>query len=228
MIERYVLGFEEIDKTQVALVGGKAMHLAELSRLEGIRVPAGFCVTTDAFRRVVAGAPFIRGQIDRCARASADDHEAVRRLNAEVRATLEAVEIPRDVASQVTLSLARLGEHSAYAVRSSATAEDLPAASFAGQQDTRMGIVGAPAILQCIRRCWSSLLTLDFACPENGATYLQTRRAHAFASLQEQSPFHGDPLRTPEASFVYDRKGGETSRDAVVILSVVLTPHSSA
>ena len=121
-----------------------------------------------------------------------------------------------------------LGANRVLAVRSSATAEDLPAASFAGQQDTRMGIVGAPAILQCIRRCWSSLLTLDFAGPENGATYLQTRRAHEFASLQEQSPFHGDPLRTPEASFVYDRKGGETSRDAVVILSVVLTPHSSA
>ncbi|MGO8896535.1 MAG: PEP/pyruvate-binding domain-containing protein, partial [Streptosporangiaceae bacterium] len=50
MIERYVLGLEEIDKTQVALVGGKGAHLGELSRIEGIRVPAGFCVTTDAFR----------------------------------------------------------------------------------------------------------------------------------------------------------------------------------
>ena len=146
MIERYVLGFEEIDRTQVALVGDKAMHLAELSRTDGIRVPAGFCVTTEAFRRVVAGEPFIREQIDHCARTSADDHEAVGRLNAEVRATLEAVEIPQKVASQITLSLARLGEHSAYAVRSSATAEDLPAASFAGQQDTHMGIVGAPLI----------------------------------------------------------------------------------
>ena len=68
MIERYVLGFEEIDRTQVALVGDKAMHLAELSRTDGIRVPAGFCVTTEAFRRVVAGEPFIREQIDHCAR----------------------------------------------------------------------------------------------------------------------------------------------------------------
>jgi rifampicin phosphotransferase len=51
MIERYVLGLEAIDKTRVALVGGKGAHLGELSRIEGIRVPGGFCVTTDAFRR---------------------------------------------------------------------------------------------------------------------------------------------------------------------------------
>ena len=51
---RYVLDFEEIDQTQVALVGGKGAHLGELSRIDGIRVPAGFCVTTDAFRRIMA------------------------------------------------------------------------------------------------------------------------------------------------------------------------------
>ena len=54
MVERYVLGLEEIDKTQVALAGGKGAHLGELSRIEGVRVPAGFCVTTDAFRRICA------------------------------------------------------------------------------------------------------------------------------------------------------------------------------
>ena len=59
MIERYVLGLEEIDKTQVALVGGKGANLGELSRIEGIRVPAGFCVTTDAFRRIMTTAPWI-------------------------------------------------------------------------------------------------------------------------------------------------------------------------
>jgi len=65
MIERYVLGFDEIDKTQVALAGGKGANLGELSRIEGVRVPAGFCVTTDAFRRIMATVPWIDVQFDR-------------------------------------------------------------------------------------------------------------------------------------------------------------------
>ena len=68
MIERYVLGLEEIDKTQVALAGGKGAHLGELSRIEGIRVPAGFCVTTEAFRRVMTMVPWIDDQLDRLSR----------------------------------------------------------------------------------------------------------------------------------------------------------------
>ncbi|HZD72846.1 MAG TPA: PEP/pyruvate-binding domain-containing protein, partial [Actinomycetota bacterium] len=62
---RYVLELEEIDQTQVAPVGGKGAHLGELSRIEGVRVPAGFCVTTDAFQRVMAEAPSIDDQLDR-------------------------------------------------------------------------------------------------------------------------------------------------------------------
>src|SRR6476620_9626172 len=64
----YVLGFQEIDQTQVAIVGGKGAHLGELSRIEGLRVPAGFCVTTDAFQRMMADAPSIDGQLDRLSR----------------------------------------------------------------------------------------------------------------------------------------------------------------
>ena len=64
----YVLGFEEIDQTQVAIVGGKGAHLGELSRIEGIRVPAGFCVTTEAFRRVMTMVPWIDDQLDRLSR----------------------------------------------------------------------------------------------------------------------------------------------------------------
>ena len=80
MIERYVLGLEEIDKTQVALVGGKGASLGELSRIEGIRVPAGFCVTTDAFRRVMTMAPWVDDQLDRLSRLEPDDRQAIRTL----------------------------------------------------------------------------------------------------------------------------------------------------
>ena len=155
----YVLGFQEIDQTQVAIVGGKGAHLGELSRMEGIRVPAGFCVTTDAFRRIIAEAPSIEERLDRLSRRNPDDRESIRTLSAEIRRTLEGIAIPDDLAAAITRALARLGEQAAYAVRSSATAEDLPTASFAGQQDTYLNVVGPAAILQHVSRCWASLFT---------------------------------------------------------------------
>src|SRR5207302_202195 len=155
----YVLGLREIDQTQVEVVGGKGAHLGELSRIQGIRVPAGFCVTADAFRRIMAEAPTIEDRLDRLSRLNPDDREAMRTLSAEIRWTLEGIVIPEDLAAATTRPLARLGEQAAYAVRSSATAEDLPAASFAGQHDTYLNVVGPAAILQHVSRCWASLFT---------------------------------------------------------------------
>ena len=80
----YVLGFQEIDQTQVVVVGGKGAHLGELSRIEGIRVPAGFCVTTDAFQRIMAEAPAIDDLLDRLLRLKADDREAIRALSVRI------------------------------------------------------------------------------------------------------------------------------------------------
>src|SRR6266581_2799996 len=155
----YVLGFQEIDQTQVAVVGGKGAHLGELSRIEGLRVPAGFCVTTDAFQRIMAEASSMDDRLDRLSGLPPDDREAIRALSAEIRRTLEGIAIPDDLAAAITRPLARLGEQAAYAVRSSATAEDLPTASFAGQQDTYLNVVGPAAILQHVSRCWASLFT---------------------------------------------------------------------
>ena len=98
----YVLGFQEIDQTQVAIVGGKGAHLGELSRIEGIRVPAGFCVTTDAFRRIMAEAPSIDDRLDRLSRLEPDDHDAIRTLSAEIRETIEGIAIPDDLAAAIT------------------------------------------------------------------------------------------------------------------------------
>jgi phosphoenolpyruvate synthase/pyruvate phosphate dikinase len=167
MSEQYVLGLEEVDQTKVAVVGGKGAHLGALSRIDGIHVPAGFCVTTDAFRRIMADAPSIDDRLDQLSRLSPDDREAIRTLSAEIRRTVEAIAIPGDLAAAITRALARLGEHAAYAVRSSATAEDLPTASFAGQQDTYLNVVGHAAVLQHISRCWASLFT------ERAVTYRQ-------------------------------------------------------
>ncbi len=155
----YALEFQEIDQTQVAVVGGKGAHLGELSRIEGICVPAGFCVTTDAFQRIMAQAPSIDDRLDRLSGLKPDDRDAIRRLSADIRRTFEGTTIPQDLASAITHPLARLGEQAACAVRSSATAEDLPTASFAGQQDTYLNVVGPAAILQHVSRCWASLFT---------------------------------------------------------------------
>ncbi|MFF1725139.1 rifamycin-inactivating phosphotransferase [Streptomyces sviceus] len=159
MTEQYVLDLQEIDESQVAVVGGKGAHLGSLARIEGIRVPAGFCVTTDAYRRVVAPSPSLDAQLEELSRVSPDDQEAIRTLSAEIRRTVEEIAVPDDLAGAITRALAQSGERTAYAVRSSATAEDLPTASFAGQQDTYLNVVGPAAILQHISRCWASLFT---------------------------------------------------------------------
>lgn len=156
---RYVLTFQEIDRSQVALVGGKGAHLGELSRLQGLRVPAGYCVTTDAFQRIMAETPSMDDRLDQLSRLNPDDPEAIRALSAEIRRTVEEIAIPDDLAAAITRPLARLGEQTACAVRSSATAEDLPTASFAGQQDTYLNVVGPAAILRHVSRCWASLFT---------------------------------------------------------------------
>src|ERR1700684_3159412 len=97
MIESYVLDLKEIDKTQGALAGGKGANLGELSRIEGIRVPAGFCVTTDAFRRIMTRAPGMDDQLDRLSRMDPGDRQAIRTLSAEIRWTLEGIAIPDDL-----------------------------------------------------------------------------------------------------------------------------------
>ncbi|MFF5637869.1 rifamycin-inactivating phosphotransferase [Streptomyces sp. NPDC012825] len=159
MSTRYVRDLGETDETQLAVVGGKGANLGALSRIDGVRVPAGFCVTTDAFRRAVEGAPSIDGPLDRLSRTDPDDREATRTLAGEVRRAVEAVGVPDDVAEEITGALARFGGHDAYAVRSSATAEDLPTASFAGQQDSYLNVVGPAEVLRHVGRCWASLFT---------------------------------------------------------------------
>ncbi len=156
---RYVLDLREIDRAQVALACGKGAQLGELWQIEGVRVPPGFCVTTDAFHRVIAQAPSIDDQLDRLSRLELDDREAVRTLSAELRRSIEGIAIADDVAIEISRALARLGEDVACSVRSSATAEDLPMASFAGQHDTYLNVLGSVVVLQHVGRCWASLFT---------------------------------------------------------------------
>ncbi|WP_332237039.1 phosphoenolpyruvate synthase [Sporolactobacillus sp. KGMB 08714] len=155
----YVLGFQDIDKTKLPIVGGKGANLGELSRIAGIRVPGGFCVTTEAYKKTIGQIPELPELLEQLAHVKAGDKERIIEVSAKIRRVIEKTAIPEEVAEEVTRHLAKLGEQNAYAVRSSATAEDLSTASFAGQQDTYLNIIGREAILKHISKCWASLFT---------------------------------------------------------------------
>ena len=125
----------ELRAADLPRVGGKAANLGELISA-GLPVPGGFCVTTEAYARAAVGV---------------DTAEPVR-----ARELLRSLPVPGDIAAALTAAYRALGG-GAVAVRSSATAEDLPTASFAGQQDTYLNVVGAEALPDALRRCWASL-----------------------------------------------------------------------
>ncbi|NML37702.1 phosphoenolpyruvate synthase [Chitinophaga sp. G-6-1-13] len=155
----YILDFQEIDKTMVSQAGGKGANLGELCRMEGAQVPPGFCVTTDAYKAAISHHATLHSLLDQLALLQADDRKNISDISAQIRTAIESVPIPEDIAAAVSDQLRLQGEHKAYAVRSSATAEDLPTASFAGQQDTYLNVTGKAAILQHISQCWASLYT---------------------------------------------------------------------
>ncbi|MHB1415324.1 MAG: phosphoenolpyruvate synthase [Chloroflexota bacterium] len=155
----FVLGFQDIDKTKLMVVGGKGANLGELSRIEGIRLPDGFCISTEAFKRIIRETSSIDQLLDQLSLLKAEDRDRIGELSGEIRRVIEGIAIPQDLNEEITRFLSRLGETNAYAVRSSATAEDLPTASFAGQQDTYLNVIGKESILKHISKCWASLFT---------------------------------------------------------------------
>jgi phosphohistidine swiveling domain-containing protein len=150
-----ILPLDELRAQMLAEVGGKAANLGELCRA-GLPVPPGFCVTTEAYRLAAEAATDLAGALD-----ASDLGE----LAGRARAALLAAPIPDRVRTAVLDAYHRLGTEQdeedtvPVAVRSSATAEDLPHASFAGQQDTYLNVVGPDAVLDAVRRCWASLWT---------------------------------------------------------------------
>lgn len=158
-MEKYVLGFADVDKTKLGLVGGKGANLGELCRVDGIRIPDGFCVSTEAYAKIIGENPTVHDWLDRLSSLKPDDRGNISELSREIRRVIEAIAIPEDIRDEICRFLGRLGNQHAYAVRSSATAEDLPTASFAGQQDTYLNIIGTQQILRHISRCWASAFT---------------------------------------------------------------------
>src|SRR5687768_12998416 len=162
----YILGFQEIDRTKIAMVGGKGANLGEITRIEGIHVPDGFCISTEAFKRTIGVSSSINELLDQLSHLKIENRHKISEVSSEIRRAIEEIFIPQYISDEITHFLSRLdepasrqGRKTAYAVRSSATSEDLPMNSFAGQQDTFLNIIGREAILKHISKCWASLFT---------------------------------------------------------------------
>src|SRR5688500_2026307 len=137
----YILGFQEIDKTNpktvgIEMVGGKGASLGELCTIKDVQVPDGFCVTATLYKEIIGSSEEVKSLVGQLAGLNAGKRKLIAEITANIRRAIEAIGIPESVVDEITEYLEKLGEKNAYAVRSSATAEDLPTASFAGQHDT--------------------------------------------------------------------------------------------
>ncbi|HWP96146.1 MAG TPA: phosphoenolpyruvate synthase [Syntrophomonadaceae bacterium] len=158
-MSRYLFDFREINESKPDLVGGKGWNLGQLFGIEGINVPDGFCITTEAYRTAIKHNEELTALVSQLAILKAEDRTQISQISARIRSVIEGSKIAKEIESEIVLHLDALGANNAYAVRSSATAEDLPYASFAGQQDTYLNVKGQEAILQSVKKCWASLFT---------------------------------------------------------------------
>ena len=181
---KYVVPFSQLRMTDVESVGGKNASLGEmLSQLSGsgVRVPDGFATTAEAFREFLAASGLDRRIADRLASLDVDDVRALARSGEEIRGWLVDAPLPKQLEEEIRSSYQWLkGESSSeisVAVRSSATAEDLPDASFAGQQETFLNVVGVDAVIDRVKHVFASLYN-DRRSP-TGCTGLRPRRGCA-------------------------------------------------
>ncbi|MED7787782.1 phosphoenolpyruvate synthase [Francisella sp. 19X1-34] len=154
---KLIVSFSDINSTDISLVGGKGANLGEMTQA-GFVVPDGFCVTTKAFDIFIKSYTKMQEYYKELANLG-NDVEATRVLAKQIRDSLIALEIPKVIKDSIVSAFKKSGGDFAYAVRSSATAEDLPENSFAGQQDTYLNICGEENIVSAIKSCWASLFT---------------------------------------------------------------------
>ena len=161
MVE-YTNTLEEINSTSISLVGGKGANLGELTRA-ALPVPRAFCVNTRAYQRFVAANTLLEPILDALHGIDYDDPADIEQRARSIREMITAAETPAEIDSEIRGAYAQLesqpGADVLVSVRSSATAEDLPGMSFAGQQDTYLNIVGVDNVLHHVKRCWASLWT---------------------------------------------------------------------
>ncbi|SEP00234.1 phosphoenolpyruvate synthase [Propionispora vibrioides] len=154
----YVLFFNQIDASSLSYVGGKGANLGEMTQA-GFPVPGGFCITTYAYKEFVETSTEMSAFFTALDQIELADLEQVRVIAQQIRTHVEQIPIPLSIKDAIIQAWAKQGTENFYAVRSSATAEDLPGASFAGQQDTYLNVKGQEELLWHVRKCWASLFT---------------------------------------------------------------------
>ena len=153
---KYILWFHEIDKEDVARVGGKGANLGEMTQA-GFPVPGGFVVTSSAYKHMIEE-NHLQDKIKAILKdLDVEDPAALNRASHQVQKIIESSPFPQEIEKQVYKAYDKLGHDPWVAVRSSATAEDLPQASFAGQQETYLNVRGDASLLVHIRKAWASL-----------------------------------------------------------------------
>ena len=158
-----ILDFRKLNKSSLPLVGGKNASLGEMINAD-IRVPPGFAVTTNSYSVFMEKAGINDTIFSLLADLDPDDIDALNQVAAKVQDMIKTADIPGDVQNAITEGYAELCKDCSVdglpvAVRSSATAEDLPTASFAGQQDTYLWIINPEKVIESVRKCWASLYT---------------------------------------------------------------------
>ena len=158
-----ILDFRRLNKNSLPLVGGKNASLGELINA-GIRVPPGYAVTTNSYSIFMEKAGINDAIFSLLAQLDPDNIEALNQVADKVQEMIKTADIPDDVQQEIGEGYSQLckkceADGLPVAVRSSATAEDLPTASFAGQQDTYLWIMGAGRVIESVRKCWASLYT---------------------------------------------------------------------
>lgn len=158
-MDSQVFEFQAINSSIPILVGGKAANLAALTRIAGIHVPDGFCISTEAFNNLIQASPALGELLDQASLLTLNDRHQISELSSSLRQLIAAITIPTELQTAISHMLSRFDPTTAFAIRSSATAEDSPTASFAGQHDSYLNIIGEAAILKHIKLCWASLFT---------------------------------------------------------------------
>jgi len=152
-----ILWLEEIRKEDIAAVGGKGASLGEMFAI-GLPVPRAFVVTSQAFRRFLIKTGLEETLFKKLDSLNVDDNDALEKAASVAKKAVLGAKVPTPIIEAVKAAYRRMDESElVVAVRSSATAEDLPDASFAGQQETYLNIKGEAALLEAVQKCWASL-----------------------------------------------------------------------
>jgi phosphoenolpyruvate synthase/pyruvate phosphate dikinase len=159
MMSKYIYSLNGNIHPELSQAGGKGANLMELVRMDDINCPDGFIITTAAYAEIFKNNKELDRLISDLKHADAGNPDYISEAGSAIRDIIAKTAIPKEICDEIKTHLDKLGENKAYAVRSSATAEDLPGASFAGQHDTYLNISGYDNIIKHIGKCWASLFT---------------------------------------------------------------------